>query len=340
MKKLLPFAALCAAVILIVPILAIGGKSGDTPVKQAVEFVQNAIDTEPKPPLTYKILNHKTDEVMELTPLEYITGVVAAEMPISFNKEALSAQAIAAHTYALRQIDAEMKDPDPTLKGAYLTTDFERHQAYMSDDELKTLWGDMYAVNKKKLDEAVAPVIDLILAVDNKPIIAAFHSLNAGQTESAENVWGQAVPYLTAVKSEGDTLSPKLTQTVVLTADEVSNAIKQVYPDVQLEADCGQWFAILERTPSGTVSQLKVGDMTLSGKEVREQLGLKSACFELAYEDENFTFTTKGYGHAVGMSQYGADFLGRQGQTYKEILAHYYPDTALQNISGLYEVNE
>lgn len=343
MKKIFLNVFVLVLIMLIIPALAFTNgqppkdKASTPPLSPITPTVtpEKTDDTTQGEPLLYKVLDHKSGEIMSLTPLEYIKGVVAAEMPIEFHKEALSAQAIAAHTYALRQIASELEAQTPELNGAYLTTDYTKNQAYISDSDLKIKWGEHYDENQKKLSEAVNSVIDKVIVVDGKPIIAAFHSLSNGTTESAENVWGQDVPYLKPVKSEGDDLSPKYSNNIVLTPAEVETALKAVYPDLVLPANKADWFVIDELTPSKTVKSVKVSDLTLTGKEIREALGLKSASFDVSYSDGNFTFSTRGYGHGVGMSQYGADFLARQGKTADEILTHYYTGVEIISIKDL-----
>lgn len=343
MKKIIPYLLTFILVVMLVPALAFSNDealekplSPNANVKNPFKLPKTDTETN-SDEIVYTVLNHETNEIMQLTPAQYIRGVVAAEMPIAFNKEALSAQAVAAHTYALRQIDAELNNPTPELMGAFLTTDYKKNQAYISDEQLKQKWGSSYAINSKKLDDAINPVIDMIMVVDDKPIIAAFHSLNTGVTESAKNVWGQDVPYLSPVKSQGDELSPNLAADTVLTSAEVKKAVEAVYPDVVFEDDKSVWFNIIESSESNTVLNIKVGSVQCSGKELREILNLKSACFSVSYAEDLFTFSTKGYGHAVGMSQYGADYLARQGSSYIDILKHYYQGVEIVDLKTLQE---
>lgn len=327
MKKILPFALALLIIMLAIPLIAI---IGGEPSPSTIE--PNEPTKLPDDVTVYTLLDHKTGDILSLTPIEYITGVVAAEMPIDFHIEALKAQAVAAHTYALRHIDAELKKPTPELKGAFLTTDYTKNQAYISDSELKTRWGKNYDLNHKKLTEAVSSVINKVITYDDKPIIAAFHSISGGTTESAKNVWGQDISYLTPVKSDGDELSPSYSTKTTLTADEVEFAFTQAYPDIKFDKDKSQWFSIITSSESKTITEIKVGSITCTGKDVREILKLRSANFSVEYSENSFTFTTNGYGHGVGMSQYGADFLARQGKSYEEILKHYYTGTIISEI--------
>ncbi|WMJ22443.1 stage II sporulation protein D [Paludicola sp. MB14-C6] len=323
MKKVLPVLGTFILILLIIPLFALIG-SNKSPLSP-----REKTDT-----TTYLVLNHKTGEVMKLDPANYIKGVVAAEMPIAYHAEALKAQAVAAHTYALRQIDAELKNPSPELKGAYLSTDFEKGQAYISVEELKEKWGKNYEINYKKLSDAVDSVINEILVYEDKPILAAFHSISGGITESAKTVWGKDVSYLVPVKSEGDELSPNYETKTTLTASEVEHAFTQKYKDIKFDKDKTKWFQILKRSDSKTITEIQVGSEKMNGKDVREVLNLKSSNFEVAFANESFTFTTNGYGHGVGMSQYGADYLARQGKTYHEILLHYYSGVTVKEIES------
>jgi len=324
MKKLLPFFVTFVLVMLIIPLLSLIGSKDSLPkpIKKAHS----------KDVTIYKILNHKTEEVFDLTPEEYIIGVVAAEMPIGFHTEAIKAQAVAAHTYALRQIDAELNSPTPELKGAYLTTDFTKNQSYMSIDELKESWGKNYDTNYKKLSDAVKSVINEVVTYDKKPIIAAFHSISGGVTENAKTVWGKEVNYLIPVTSEGDELSPNFEVKTALTVSEVEHAFKLKYSDIKFSEDKDSWFFITKKSESNTITECKVGSIVCTGKEIREILKLKSANFKIEYSNGKFTFITNGYGHGVGMSQYGADYLARQGKTYDEILKHYYSGVEIEKI--------
>lgn len=338
MKKLLTFLATFVIVILIIPIVAlIGNSNQETPPNENLtpNFQTIHENTVPKTQgiTVYSIQNHLTGEKMELEPKEYLRGVVAAEMPISFHPEALKAQAVAAHTYTFRQIDEQTKNPNPDLDGAMLSTNPATSQAYISVEELKVRWGNNFELNYKKLCEAVDSVVDEIIVFEDKPIIAAFHSLSGGKTESAMTVWGQDVSYLTPVKSEGDELSPSYNVKVVLTAAEIEHAFKTKYPEIVFQKDKSTWFSILEKSESNTITKIKVGSIECSGRDVRELLKLKSANFELVYKDGEFEFTTSGYGHGVGMSQYGADYLARQGSNYDEIIKHYYSGVNIKNIA-------
>ena len=282
---------------------------------------------------TIKVYFHKEDKVKELPMKEYIKSVVCAEMPASFEEEAIKAQAVIAHTYTMHIINAKAENPDESLKGGQISTDPGVHQSYLSPEEIKEKYGKHYAEYWNKISNCTNEVFDEILTYENEPIIAAFHSVSSGRTESAQNVWGREVPYLVSVSSEGDPLSPHYKDEKKLSKKEVTEILQKLYPDLDYQQKEEEWFQIQSNTPSGYVDKITVLGQELTGVQVRSIFDLKSADFSVAYQDGNFLFTTKGYGHGVGLSQYGADYLASQGKNYQEILSHYYPGTTLTSLN-------
>ena len=243
----------------------------------------------------------------DLAPLpseleEYVVGVVAAEMPAAFGEEALKAQAVAARTYQVRQMQAA-----GTEKVLY-----DVGQAYIDEGEQKAKWGENYSFYGSKIRKAVRETAGEIMVYEGEPILAAFHAQSAGRTEDAEHVWAEAVPYLRSVDSSGDRDAPDHRTTVK-------------FSEKGLKAKLGSAdVKVLSRTDAGYVTEVQVGETTLSGGEVRQALGLRSTNFTIERKGDDILFTTLGYGHGAGMSQYGAGALAEQGKTYHEILRHYY----------------
>ena len=333
MRKITSSILFAVLLVLIIPAFAfLGAKSPPISLDPKPYPNHTLSDTDYEENNFYLVKDIDTNEVMQLTPNDYIKGVVAAEMPIDFHSEALKAQAVAAHTYALCQIDQQLKNPSPELDGAYLSTDYTKFQAYSSIDDLKITWGKDFDLNYAKLSECVDGVINDVLTYENQPISAAFHSISGGITESSKNVWGQDISYLSPVVSTGDELSPAFEGSISLTDNEVSHAIVQKFPNATFPQEREKWFEIISRTDSNTISEIKVGSITTTGKVVRELLNLKSANFTVDFIDNTFTFTTNGYGHGVGMSQYGADYMARQGSSYQDILLHYYSGVSIDPI--------
>ena len=248
----------------------------------------------------------------DLAPLdseleEYVAGVVAAEMPAAFPEEALKAQAVAARTYQVRQMQA-------AGSSAVL---YDVGQAYLSEAAQKEKWGESYGLYAGKIRSAVRATAGEIMTYDGEPILAAFHAQSGGKTEDAENVWNAAVPYLKSVDSKEDRQAPNNETTVTIAAKTLAEKLG-VAKDAAV--------SVKKRTEAGYVAEVRAGDKTFSGREIREKLGLRSANFTIAKNGENYLFTVHGYGHGAGMSQYGASFLAEQGKDYHEILRHYYTD--------------
>lgn len=278
----------------------------------------------------FKVLDITTGKVEEISVYDYIVGAVCAEMPATFEPEALKAQAVAAHTYAQRQKEKALTSPDKELNGAYFSNDSSKYQAYFTENQAKQYYGDNYDQYIKKIREAVSDVEDEILVYKDEPIIAAFHSMSSGKTESAENVWGSKVDYLIPVESDYDTEAPKYMEEYEYTADEVKERLENAFDEIKLGDKPDKWFSDVSKSKSNTVLEIKAGNLTVTGQEIRAALSLRSASFDIEYDD-GFKITTRGYGHCVGMSQYGANAMAKDGKTYEEILEHYYPNTNLES---------
>ena len=285
--------------------------------------------SEMKLPASYSIYNAETGEVMELSPFDYICGVTAAEIPITYPEDAIRAQAVAAHSYALYQIGRSLDNPDPALKGASLSTDPAHYQAYYSKEEREELWGSTFAENEEKLTQAVGDIIGIILTSEGKPVAAAFHAISAGRTESAADIWGTALPCLVPADSPEDAENPDAYSEVSLTLEEAAAILSANFYGISLPENPSDWFRIRSRTESGTVTELETGGEICSGDTIRNLFGLASANFTVSYKDEIFTFSVKGRGHGVGMSQEGASAMAEAGSSWEEILLHYYPGAEL-----------
>lgn len=279
---------------------------------------------------SFKVLDITTGKVEEISAFDYVVGAVCAEMPATFEPEALKAQAVAAYTYAIRQREKAKTSPDPELNGAYFSNDSSKYQAYFSENQAKQYYGKNYDQYIEKIKNAVTATAGEYITYEDEPIIAAFHSASAGTTESAEAVWGSNIPYLTGVESEYDTFSPKYMEEYEFTQTKMKELLEKAFDDIKLGDNAEEWFGESTKSGSGTVLSIKVGDKTISGQEIRAALSLRSAVFDVEYDD-GFLITTKGCGHCVGMSQYGANEMAKAGKTYDEILKHYYSGVEIKN---------
>ncbi len=302
---------------------------------------QQPISAESNPPVTaetnppeqeicYHVLDSDSGDILEVPVRDYLIGAVGAEMPVSFEQEALKAQAVAAHTYAERQ--AELSDRRPELKGADFSDDASQYQAFYTTEELQKLFGDQFQENYQKLAQAVDAVLHEIIFYQDEPIIAAFHAMSGGMTESAKNVWGSEIAYLQSVDSSQDKSAPQFEQSVSFTPDEVKTMLTASREGLFLGTDTEHWFGEPLCSDAGTVLQIAAGTSIFTGQELRTIFGLRSAVFTVRYQDQKFVFTTHGYGHDVGMSQYGANAMAAKGADYRQILAYYYPNTEIKKI--------
>ena len=269
------------------------------------------------------------DEVVTLTEEDFLFRVLAMEVSPDTHEEALKAQAVATYTYYARRRLAQAEKADPTLKGADFITPKDTFPAAYTNDALRERWGDDYEANTNTLTNAVAAVKRVTLTYEDKLIDACYHAISCGSTESAAVVWGSDIPYLQAVASPGDRLAPTYASQVTCTVAEAKTILTTALPDVILGEDPATWFGTPTLSAAGTVAEQPVGNDKLAGTRLRQLFGLRSAAFVITCDGENFTFSVKGYGHGVGMSQYGADHLARQGYTYEEILKYYYTDVVV-----------
>lgn len=253
--------------------------------------------------------DNKSDIVIDKNIEDYVIGVVAGEMPVNFPHEALKAQAVAARTYAVRQIQT-----NPNIN--YEDID----QAFVTEETMRKMWGNNFDEYYEKISRNVYDTAGEILEYNNEPILAAFCSTTNGYTENCENVWTQALPYLTSVKSEGDEKSPYYSDKVVVPKNRFTNIFG------------GTNAVISEKTEAGYVKSVSINGKSYNGDRIRKILGLKSTCFEINDDGNNMVFFTKGYGHGVGMSQYGACYMANNGKDYKAILEHYYKGAILKNL--------
>lgn len=284
---------------------------------------QEAPPSKVKQTETVSLYIEKEDKILNLKVQDYLTGVLFAEMDPEYEKEALKAQAVAAYTFYLYTMEQQLKSPDPDLKGAYISDNPGSYQAYLKSTESKEKFGENYSAYLEKITAAISEVKGVSITYKGEPILSVFHSYNAGATEDAKTVWGESYPYLKSVPSQGDKLSPVVSELVTFTADEIKEKMTKENT-LSLDGDKAEWLGNVQQNEIGTVTSITFGGKEFTGAEMRKTLGLKSANFTVELKDDNFTFTVNGYGHGVGMSQYGADYMARQGSDYKEILSHYF----------------
>lgn len=271
----------------------------------------------------FLIEDQSTGEVQQVPRRDYLIGAVAAEMPLSWPDEALKAQAVAAHSYVLY-----CRDHATAANGAWLSADPARRQGYLTDAVLHSYWGTRYDANHVRLSALVDSVLTQVLCYEGAPAGTSYFAISNGRTEASENVWGTALPYLVSVDSSTDLSADHYEYALTLSAQQTAQQLAALGLTADLAAP-EQWFGTPEYTAAGYVAALPVCGQRITGTALRQALGLRSTCFTVRYESGAFCFTTKGYGHGVGLSQWGAKALAEQGQNFADILAHYYPGTSL-----------
>lgn len=265
--------------------------------------------------------------ILTLDKEEYILGVVAAEMPVGNNIEALKAQALAAHTYAYRKYIQNSK----TNNEYDLTNDTTLDQGYLDLEGRKAKWGDSFDECEKKLKQAVATVKNQIIVYNGEPILAAYHSISAGKTETAKNVWGSDYPYLQSENSVCDLLSPDFYSEVIVPIEDFKIKINKM--GAELKEDEETYIGESKKSSAGTVINIMLCGKLMTGADVRKTFNLRSASFDITFKNDTFVFTVSGYGHGVGMSQFGANYMAQQGSNYKEIISTYYRNCEIVDIN-------
>ena len=264
----------------------------------------------------FRLYFKDTEKVENIKTEEYLLGVLAAEMAATNNAEALKAQALAAYTFAYRKATQN--------KGSEydLTNDSSLDQGYIDAEGRKAKWGEKQTEYEKKLKDVITAVKDMLIVYDNQPIFAAYHAISPGNTESAENVWGSAYPYLKSKSSAYDLLCPQFLSEVKVTTDDFKN--KLISLGATPGDDAAKYIGKNQKTTAGTVKKITLCGKDFTGAQLRTAFNLRSAAFDLTFSNNTFIFTVNGYGHAVGMSQFGANYMAEQGSTYTEILNAYY----------------
>lgn len=279
---------------------------------------------------TIKLLHKETEKIEELKMDEYLYGVVSAEMPASFQEEALKAQAVVARTYTIYKIvnnDGKHNDAD-------ICDDSSCCQAWISKEDRLDKWKEEERIeNWNKIVNAVNSTQGKIITYEGKPINAFFHSNSGGTTEAPINVWGgSGYPYLQSVSTSGEDAYSQYKSEAEFTKKEFEDKIKEVHNDFKIDYKQKDCIKIEEYTEGNRIKSVKIGNLELSGVEIRNIFGLRSANFKITIQNEKIKFEVLGYGHGVGMSQTGADSLAKEGKNYEDIIKHFYTGVKIENM--------
>lgn len=263
-----------------------------------------------------RVLDEKTGQITEIPFEDYIKGVVASEMPTTFELEALKAQAVASRSYATYQMNGNKTKE-------YDVTNTTTNQVYKTESQLKQIWKDEYPQKINKIKKAVTETENQILTYNNQVVNAMFFSTSTGVTENSEEIFSSKVPYLRSVASKWDEESPSYQDTYKLTLNDFYNKLSLPYNQTLTITN-------IEKTTTGRTKKLNINGQTINGRQLAQKLSLRSNYFDITQNENDITITTKGFGHGVGMSQYGANGMAKEGYKYDQILKYYYQNTEIK----------
>lgn len=292
-------------------------------------YIKNGKYEKPKPEkeATVSVYIKDEDKVVTMSKSQYLKEVVAAEMPADFETEALKAQAVAARSYLeSRQNAYRVSGTPPEHKGADTCTDYTHCKAWISETKRRELWGTDADKNWEKISKAVEETEGEVITYSGEVISAVFHSTSSGKTENSKDVWGGDKPYLVSVDSPGDLVSPKYSSQNEFTLSDFKRIATENIEGVDFNKGI---IGNIKRSDAGGITEVTVGGVKIHGTKLRSIYGLRSTNCEIVVAEDKVTFNVKGYGHGVGMSQYGANYMAKEGKDYKEILTTYYQGTEI-----------
>ena len=314
MKKQMLLSFLAGAVVPLV-LAALFQKTPALPEAESESISPTQIASAQDPATVLTVVN-RAGNLQQMDLREYLVGVVLAEMPASFESEALKAQAVVARTYTRKRMEGGKHGQAAVCMDSGCCQGWRSGVDYLADG------GKPSAVEKVRA--AVADTDGLVLRYEGRLIDATYFSCSGGVTEDAVAVWGQDVPYLKSVQSPGEEEAPRFSDSVTFSPGDFAGKL-----GLSAAGDPGSWFGTVTYTAGGGVDTMVIRGKSFSGTQLRSKLGLRSTAFEIAVSRDKITVTTRGFGHRVGMSQYGAQAMAQEGSSFSEILAHYYTGTEL-----------
>lgn len=340
LKNLLLLAATFIVFIILTSVLIVGvgenknlNKSKNSVIKSE-EYENPTIITSLPKISKVKVFISKENNIEEINLEEYITGVVAAEMPAEFELEALKAQAVAARTYALAHFTELGGITCKNANGANLC-DTVHCQVYMDKEERINLWNKDGKKNGEKywnkIKTAVEGTQGQVLTYNGSLVMEPYYfATSSGKTENSEDVFSNSIPYLRSVESPGEEETKNFKSIKIFGYNELSQIINNNYSNANVTAtSIKKQITIIDRTEAGSIKNIKIGSITMPGSKFRTMLGLKSSNFKIVFNLKNVEIDCTGYGHGVGMSQWGADAMAKDGKEFTQILSHYYQGTAI-----------
>lgn len=330
--KMLPSSAVTVHLPLSAPQGAAPDPAPSEPAEASTEVPSEAPPTDAAPVDTNAPTTDSTvhlqlldgDQTLDVTLEDYLWGVVSAEMPASFEDQALRAQAVAARTYTVYKLMHPSKAHD-----AQLCSDPGCCQAWLSREERMEKWGSDREELAARISAAVRDTDGMVMCYGGEPIQAVFHAASGTATRSAEDVWGSEVPYLHSVTSPEGEEVPNYYSTATVSAADFAAAL----PECHLEGDCSGWIGETEYDEGGLSRRISIGGEWVKTTKLRNLFSLRSSNMSITGEGDTLTFSVTGYGHGVGMSQYGANAMAKQGSSWQEIMEWYYSGAKAENLA-------
>lgn len=320
MKDYIITVAVFLSFLLIVPpiIALFGNKMNNQLTNYSVcitnpEYV-NKIATINSQDISFRLSNKESTEHSQVNGFEMICSIVAGEMPCEYSDEALKAQAVAALSYCLYK--EEIQKQSEIIKDVNV--------AYLSKNDAKKMWGNNFEKNWSKIEKCVADVYPYVMKYDGEVVDAYFFSTSSGKTENSKDVFNVDKPYLISCNCDDDKNEKDYKSVKVVNLDSFRKAISSYNSKADFKGEPKDYFKNIKRSEAGGIISLDVGEVNMSGLNLRELLNLRSTNISFEYKDNSFTFTVLGYGHGVGMSQSEANHLAEKGSSWQDILKHFY----------------
>lgn len=292
-------------------------------------LVERAVEVARGDEAMIRVYLHEEERTVEMSVTDYLIGALAAEMPASFEEESLRAGAVAERTYAFRHMRCY---GGTGYRDADISTDYRIHQAYSTEKALREKWGSDYDHYYEKLSRAVKSTAGEVITYQGKLIEAFYHSMCGGRTASSQEVWDTPRDYLVSVDCSWDRDAPRYRDRRAVTFAELSSLLGEGVMTAPVNGDGSEVIRVVNRTESGRADLVRIGERNYAGTDLRQKLGLRSANFTTETGQDGIVFTTVGYGHGVGLCQYGANGMARAGYGYRDILRHYYQGVTVERM--------
>lgn len=328
MKSFICVFALLLSVNIFVPVIYYQlyyGNRDNFPLSQNNNDPFGEINTSPT---EYSLYNLETQEMDEFDIISFLVGSAACEMPASYEEEAIKAQMVACHSYYLYCKENGVPDNDMNL-----SYDQRNMQKYASKERLKEFWGSTFDENYEKFLRCANEVKDIVVRYNGDTALTPYYAVSCGMTQSSEEEWGNKLEYLVPVESPKDALADNFLKITTYSVQEMYDRFMLNFAGLELDMEHPEeWIGDINYNQSGYVDTIEIYDSKIRGRDFRKYFQIPSGCFMIFYEDDKFSIASKGYGHGVGLSQFGANQMATDGKSCKEILEHYFPHTDISKL--------